>query len=186
MYNFLKRLFDLLFSMVALLLFSPVLILSIILLKLESKGPVFFFQERLGLNGKVFKIYKLRTMIDKERLVNVQVFQDNPEITKVGSFLRRYKIDELPQLFNVMLGEMSFVGPRPCLPSLQEKFDDNGHYRIKVKPGLTGWAQVNGNVFNTWERRWELDRFYVERMSFIFDFKILLATVSVIIFGEEK
>lgn len=186
MYIYLKNKIDFIFSILFLLIVTPILLISIILIKLESKGPIFFLQERLGLNGKVFKIYKLRTMIDKERLVNVQVFKDNPEVTKVGLFLRRFKIDELPQLINVMLGEMSFVGPRPCLPSLQEKFDENARFRIKVKPGLTGWAQVNGNVFNTWEKRWEMDRFYVERISFLFDIKILFLTLSVILLGEEK
>ena len=139
-----------------------------------------------GLSVKSTLELLIDTYRKKTETKTVEVFKDNPEVTKVRLFLRKFKIDELPQLINVMLGEMSFVGPRPCLPSLQEKFDENARFRIKVKPGLTGWAQVNGNVFNTWEKRWEMDRFYVERISFLFDIKILFATLSVILLGEEK
>lgn len=185
MYNFLKRIIDLTVSISLLIIISPILLFSIILIKLESKGPVFFKQERIGKNGVIFKLYKLRTMLHNNNFTG-QVYGTSPDVTKVGFYLRRFKIDELPQLINVIVGQMSLVGPRPCLPTLLDSFDDNAKYRLMVKPGLTGWAQVNGNIYNSWSERWLLDRYYVENKSLLFDFKILFMTIGVIIFGEEK
>ncbi len=181
-----KRSFDIFASLIILILLSPVVIISTFLIAIESKGPVFFKQERLGRNGKVFVLYKLRSLRVNNNRIENQVFKDHPDITAVGKFIRRFKIDELPQIINVLKGDMSIVGPRPCLPSLKDKFDENAKYRLKVRPGLTGWAQVNGNVYNSWPRRWELDRYYVENQSLLFDFKIIIATIGVVLFGEEK
>ena len=181
-----KRIFDFLVSTAILFVIFIPLVLVAFIIKLESKGPIFFLQDRLGKSGKIFKVYKFRSMKVKEDRVEKQVFKDNPDVTMFGKFIRRFKIDELPQLFNVLIGDMSLVGPRPCLPSLKEKFDENAFYRLKVRPGLTGWAQVNGNIYNSWPKRWEYDRYYVENQSFFFDFKILLLTIKVVLFGEEK
>ena len=181
-----KRIFDFLVSTAILFVIFIPLVLVAFIIKLESKGPIFFLQDRLGKSGKIFKVYKFRSMKVKEDRVEKQVFKDNPDVTMFGKFIRRFKIDELPQLINVLIGEMSLVGPRPCLPSLKEKFDENAFYRLKVRPGLTGWAQVNGNIYNSWPKRWEYDRYYVENQSFFFDFKILLLTIKVVLFGEEK
>src|SRR5690606_31017725 len=129
---------------------------------------------------------KFRTMTDKKREVNREVLKGDAEVTKVGYYLRRFKIDELPQILNVLKGEMSLVGPRPCMPSQLAEFNEDGKYRIKVTPGLTGLAQVNGNIFLTWEERWKYDRKYVENLSFLLDVQIVLKTVGIVFLGEEK
>jgi undecaprenyl phosphate N,N'-diacetylbacillosamine 1-phosphate transferase len=186
MYIYIKRFFDIILSAIIIIIIFPILVFTIIIIKLDSNGPIFFRQRRLGKNGHIFNILKLRTMTHVARRFDIQVFNENPDITRVGSFLRRFKIDELPQLLNVFKGDMSLVGPRPCLPDLIDKFNENGKFRLLVKPGLTGWAQVNGNIYNTWPKRWEFDRYYVENMSFILDLKILVMTVQVVLFGEKK
>ncbi len=167
------------------MLLIPLVFISL-MIKFESKGPIFFLQDRLGKNGNVFRIYKFRSMKTRIDRIEKQVFNNNPDLTLFGRFIRRFKIDELPQLINVLKGDMSLIGPRPCLPSLKEKFDENAYYRLKVRPGLTGWAQVNGNIYNSWPKRWELDRYYVENLSFLFDFKILILTIKVVLLGEKK
>ena len=181
-----KPILDTFLAALICILILPIVLIFVVLIRLESEGPVFYFQDRLGKNGKIFKLYKLRSMKVNDKRTEIQVFANNPDITRIGHFIRRFKIDELPQLFNVLSGDMSLIGPRPCLPSLQEKFDENGIFRIKVKPGLTGWAQVNGNIYNSWPRRWELDRYYVENISFVLDIKIIFATFNVVLFGEKK
>ena len=179
-----KRVIDIVFTIVVLFILSLPFILIAILVKLESRGPIFFRQERLGKNKKVFNIYKFRTMTDKSRVI-AQVYKDNSEITRVGYYLRRFKIDEMPQIINVLLGDMSIIGPRPCLPNVIEKYglDD---YRIKVRPGLSSIAGVNGSIFLTWQEKWWYDKYYVENLSLLLDLKIFFKTFLVIIFGEEK
>jgi undecaprenyl phosphate N,N'-diacetylbacillosamine 1-phosphate transferase len=125
-------------------------------------------------------------MVNKSRDLSIQTLNSDPEITKVGRIIRRIKIDELPQLINVFLGDMSLVGPRPCLPSLQASFNVNGKKRLEVKPGITGLAQINGNIYLTWEDRWKFDALYVKNQSFFLDFKILLKTVLIVIIGEKR
>lgn len=186
MYIKIKRLLDILMSVLCILLLSPILLICIILIKTTSNGPIFFLQERLGKEGICFYIYKFRTMIDKKRVVNQEIFSGNLEVTSIGYYLRRLKIDELPQLINILKGEMSFVGPRPCIPIQIEEFNEDGFYRIKVKPGLTGLAQVNGNIYLSWEERWKYDKIYVESQSLLLDLKIVLKTIFIIIFGEIK
>ncbi|ASD68095.1 sugar transferase [Pseudoalteromonas piscicida] len=180
-----KRIFDFVICGVVLTLLSPLLLLSVIMIKLTSKGPVFFLQERLGKNGQLFQVYKFRTMTDEVRRFDVQVYNSDSEVTLFGKFARRLKIDELPQLLNVLKGDMSIVGPRPCLPSLQKEFNEDGQARLLVRPGLTGLAQVNGNIYLSWEERWKLDRQYVENQSLLLDLKIILRTVAVVFLGEK-
>lgn len=182
--RFFKRFIDVLFTLVVLaVLIIPFLIIALII-KLESAGPVFFRQERLGKDKKIFNVYKFRTMTNKKRVVE-QTYKDNAEITKVGYYLRRFKIDEMPQILNVLNGDMSIIGPRPCLPNITEKYglDD---YRFQVQPGLSSIAGVNGSIFLTWEEKWWYDKYYVEHLSFGLDLKIFFKTFLVIILGEEK
>lgn len=187
MYLKFKRLFDFFISFAILLLLFPLFIIVAVLIKLDSKGPIFYLQSRVGENGRVLRIYKLRTMTNKERDPNVkQTYLQDPDITRIGGLLRRFKIDELPQIWNVFIGDMSLVGPRPALPSLYEKFGEIAKKRCEVRPGMTGWAQVNGNIYLPWEERLCLDREYVDRMSFMLDLRILVKTVAIVLFGEEK
>ena len=187
MYLKFKRLFDFFISFAILLLLFPLFIIVAVLIKLDSKGPIFYLQSRVGENGRVFRIYKLRTMTNKERDPKVkQTYLQDPDITRIGGLLRRFKIDELPQIWNVFIGDMSLVGPRPALPSLYEKFGEIAKKRCEVRPGMTGWAQVNGNIYLPWEERLCLDREYVDRMSFMLDLRILVKTVAIVLFGEEK
>lgn len=182
----LKRFMDLTASLVICSIVFPFFVLLFILVKLDSRGGFFFLQERLGRNGKVFHVFKIRTMIDRPRSSHQEVYNGNSEVTSIGSILRRLKIDELPQLLNILNGDMSFVGPRPCLPSLRDSFNDDGWKRLDVRPGLTGLAQINGNIHLTWPERWKYDSNYVENVSFLLDVKIILKTVLIVIMGEEK
>ena len=181
-----KRVFDFLGALILLVLLSPLLIVAIILVKISSPGPAFFLQTRLGKDGTTFVIYKFRTMTDKKRSVDHEILKGDNEVTKIGYILRRTKIDELPQLYNVLIGDMSFVGPRPSMPKLAESFDENGKQRLKVRPGITGYSQVNGNIYLSWPQRWKYDRKYVENLSLPLDVKIILKTVLIVIFGEGK
>ena len=186
-YLIFKRLIDVLVSLVILLFLFPFLILVVFLIKIDSKGPIFYLQSRVGKNGHFFKVYKFRTMTNKQRDPNAkQTFLDDPDITRIGSLLRRFKIDELPQIWNVFVGDMSLVGPRPVLPSLYEKYGNLANKRCCVRPGMTGWAQVNGNIYLPWEKRLLLDSEYVDRISFMFDLRILVKTVAIVLLGEDK
>ena len=180
-----KPFFDITCALVLLIMALPVMLIVAILIRLDSSGPVIFMQERLGLNYRVFRLYKFRTMTHTQNRVKKQTFADDPEITRIGKFLRRSKLDELPQLFNIVNGDMSFVGPRPSLPDLQNRFDENGRERVKVKPGLSSLAAVSGGIFLTWPERWVYDRFYVENQSLWMDLRIIGKTVFVVLFGEK-
>lgn len=126
-------------------------------------------------------------MTDKEREVtNKEIFKGDSEVTRIGSILRRFKIDELPQLLNILKCEMSFIGPRPGLPEKLKEFNEDGKYRLEVKPGLTGLAQINGNIYLTWEERWKYDREYVEKISFVLDLNIFIKTFLIVFLGESK
>lgn len=184
-YRFLiKRLIDFIFAFLTLIILLAPFFLISILLVIDSKGPIFFKQKRLGLHKKEFEIYKFRTMTHKKREVG-QTLKTDPEITRIGYYLRRFKVDEMPQIINVLLGDMSIIGPRPCLPNVIEKYglDD---YRFKVRPGLSSIAGVNGSIFLTWQEKWWYDKYYVENLSLLLDLKIFFKTFLVIIFGEEK
>lgn len=187
MYSFyIKRTMDFFVSFILLCLIFPIFFLISVIIKIDSKGPVFFHQIRLGKNGCRFKIYKFRTLIDRPRIVDSEIYKGNSEVTRFGSYLRRFKIDELPQLINIFIGDMSFVGPRPSMPELMNDFNEDAYFRIKVKPGLTGLSQINGNIYLSWDQRWKYDRFYVCNLSLFLDLSILFKTILIVLFGEEK
>lgn len=181
---FFKPLIDYTVAILLSIILIPIWIIIPILIKLTSPGPVFFYQERLGKNGTVFRIIKFRTMTHKVRIPS-QTTNTDPDVTLIGKFLRRTKIDELPQLIHILNGTMSLVGPRPSLPNLVDSFDENGKYRILVKPGTTNYAAVNGSIFLTWPERWVYDRHYVENVSFLLDLEIVFKTIVVMVMGEK-
>ncbi len=178
-----KRLFDIVSSLVAIVILSPFLLIVALIIKCTSKGPVIFKQERVGLHNKPFAMYKFRTMYvqDTEEEVKAWTTKNDPRVTKVGKFFRRTSIDELPQLFNILKGDMSVVGPRPERPQFVEKFKEEiPRYMVKhqVRPGLTGWAQINGYRGDTSiKRRIEHDIYYIENWTIWFDIKIIFLTV---------
>ncbi len=179
-YRPLKRALDLVVAGSVLLLLSPLFLLIGILIRLDSPGPVFFRQERLGKGGTIFRIFKFRTMyVSPQPARGFQSARD-PRITRVGHWLRKLSLDELPQAINVLRGEMSIIGPRPALPHHLERYDDFQRRRLEVRPGITGWAQVNGRNSLTWEEKFQFDWEYVENLSLSMDVKILLRTVRVI------
>lgn len=183
----LKRVFDFAVGLAVLVLASPVLSLAVLLIKLTSPGPIFFRQVRTGRDGCPFRPFKLRTMRggrtpDPNELVPL----DHPEITAVGRVLRRLKIDELPQVFNVINGDMSLVGPRPTLPQQTAAYDDFQRQRLFVRPGMTGLAQVNGSVGISWEERIKYDVYYVKHHGLLIDLGIMLKTILVVLLGEER
>ena len=188
----LKRLIDLIISFLILIVSSPIIIIASIAIKLDSKGPVFFKQERLGQNGKPFNVLKFRSMIqDAEKYTGpVWSQKDDPRVTRMGSVIRKLRIDEIPQMMNVLKGEMSLVGPRPERAYFVEKLSKEIPYykrRLKVRPGVTGWAQVKHKYDETIEDvkiKLRYDLFYIENMSIRMDFKILLRTVYVVLFGK--
>lgn len=182
----LKRGLDLCFATVALLVSSPLLLLAALSIYLEDRGPILFMQERVGQGGRSFRVYKFRSMRVNDTPVEEmgQVGKDHPMVTRTGRIIRRLKIDELPQLFNVLTGEMSLVGPRPTIREQVERYDAYERRRLLVVPGVTGWAQVNGNTRFEWSERILLDVWYVENWSLWLDIKILVRTVHVILQGE--
>jgi lipopolysaccharide/colanic/teichoic acid biosynthesis glycosyltransferase len=180
-----KRFFDLLVGVFLLVLCSPILLVAALAIKLSNPGPVFFKHTRVGRRGVEFSPHKFRTMAHGRRHDAVELVPlDHPDITRVGLFLRRTKIDELPQILNVVKGEMSLVGPRPDLPEHVAEYTAFKLQRLAVRPGLTGLAQVNGNANISWDERIRYDVFYVARCSFLMDLGILLKTLGVIIHGE--
>jgi exopolysaccharide biosynthesis polyprenyl glycosylphosphotransferase len=187
-FGLIRRLFDILVGSLGLLCSVPFIVVFGLLTKIEDGGPVFYKQERVGLYGKHFTLYKLRSMrVNAEKNGPQWAEKDDPRVTRVGSFIRKTRIDELPQFYNVLRGDMTLVGPRPERPEFVIKFDQEipGFIsRLRVKPGLTGWAQINGGYDITPEEKLELDLFYIENRGPFFDFKILLKTVSVIFTGN--
>ncbi len=183
-----KYLLDVMFSLVGLIVLMPVILIFSILIILESPGSPFYLQERLGLNGKRFKVIKLRSMRnDAEKNGAKWAEKNDPRVTKIGLFIRKTRIDELPQLFNILKGDMSLVGPRPERPIFTEKFERDipgFKKRLEVKPGLTGWAQVNGGYEITPKEKLNLDVYYINHASIILDFKIIIKTVRVVITGD--
>lgn len=177
---------DIIASLILLFLFFFPLCLVALIIKISSPGPVFYKQDRLGRYTKKFTLLKFRSMtVDPNRNI-AQTHIDDPGVTTFGKFIRRYKIDELPQLINVLKGEMSFVGPRPCLLITEHQMPDWARQRFSCRPGLTGLAQVNGNINLSWEQRWHFDIQYASNISLISDLKIILKTFFVIVQGEEK
>lgn len=188
----LKRLMDIVISLLLLLISLPITILTSIAIKIDSEGPIFFKQERLGQNGKPFKVLKFRSMINDAEKYTGPVWsqKDDPRVTRMGRFVRKVRIDEIPQMLNVLKGEMSLVGPRPERAFFVEKLSKEIPYykrRLKVRPGVTGWAQIKHKYDETIEDvkiKLKYDLFYIENMSLRMDFKILLRTVFVVLFGK--
>mgnify|MGYP001025135586 CR=1 FL=1 len=183
----LKRSIDILISLIGLILLGVPFAVAALVIKLDSKGPVFFRQERVGKDGKLFKVWKFRTMIGEaiKHGLGFNVAQDDPRITRVGRALRHWGIDELPQLINVLTGKMSLVGPRPTLQYQVEHYNDFQRRRLKMKPGITSLAVVSGRNALTWEERIKLDVWYVESRSLGLDLKILLKTLWVILVTHQ-
>jgi lipopolysaccharide/colanic/teichoic acid biosynthesis glycosyltransferase len=181
-----KRLLDLSLAVPALLLAAPLFAVVALLIKLNSRGPVFFVQERLGRGGRILRTLKFRSMTDRLRTSHQEIFGKTEEVTAVGYWLRRFKIDELPQLWNIVRGDMSLVGPRPALPSQLSEYTELAHRRLLVRPGLTGLAQVHGNIHLSWPERWVYDAQYVDRVTFAQDLWIIARTVGVVLLGEER
>jgi len=181
-----KRLFDLSVSLSAIVVLLPAFIAIVIAIKLSSKGPAIFKQERAGKNGKPFIFYKFRTMrADVDPFGSSPKTGDDPRLTRVGKLLREYSLDELPQLFNILKGDMSFIGPRPLYVSQMAEWDERQKKRLLVKPGLTGLAQISGRGQLTREEKLELDVKYVETTGFLTDIKIILATIAQV-FGRKN
>lgn len=184
---FLKRAFDIAASGMAVLLLCPFWALIALLMKCTMPGPVFFGQERIGRNFVPFRILKFRTMkVDHDAEHNFRIEKDIERITPLGRFLRRTKLDETPQLLNVLRGDMSVVGPRPTVRQRIQEYSDGQPVRLSMRPGLTGISQVNGNVLLSWPRRIEYDCLYVRSFSLWLDAKIVFKTLAVILLGEER
>ncbi len=170
-----KRLFDLVLSICLIVLFLPLYILVVLLIATRMGTPILFTQSRPGFKGNIFKIYKFRTM-SNEKDKNGEFLEDEKRLLGVGKFIRGTSLDELPQIFNVLKGEMSFVGPRPLLVEYLKLYNDEQSKRHDIKPGITGWAQVNGRNAISWEKKFEYDVWYVKNQSFMLDIKILWMT----------
>jgi len=181
-----RRSIDVAGASVALLLSAPVLALAAIAIRIESRGPVIYRQRRIGLHGRPFDALKLRTMVQgAEHLgAGLAVNANDARITRVGALLRRMSVDELPNLVNVLRGDMSLIGPRPTLPVQVEQYSERQRGRLAVRPGITGWAQVNGRAALPWSERIELDLYYIEHRSLALDLRILWRTAAMVLGGS--
>lgn len=182
-----KRIFDVLGSALGILILSPILIIVSILIKVVMPGPILFKQERIGKDGAVFNILKFRSMkVDKLAEKTHDFSKDEVRLTSFGKLLRRTKIDEFPQLINVLTGDMSLVGPRPTVKEQVDRYTDYQRQRLNMRPGMTGLAQVNGNIALSWDERIQYDLEYINEFSIFLDMKILVKTIFVVVFGEQK
>ena len=181
-----RRALDIAVSATALILAAPVLAAAMVAIKLESRGPAIYRQRRVGLGGEPFDVFKLRTMVDGAEHVGagLAIEAGDSRVTQVGALLRRTSLDELPNLANVLRGEMSLIGPRPTLPVQVAQYDERQRGRLAVKPGITGWAQVNGRASLPWSERIELDLFYIEHRSLALDLRILWRTPGLVLGGS--
>ena len=177
MYKYIKRGMDFAVAFVALLSLSPLMLIVSILIKLNRDGPVLFRQERPGLGGKVFTVYKFRTMAVRTHDENGRELSDFERMSKIGNFLRKTSVDELPQFINILKGDMSFIGPRPLLTEYLELYTPEQMRRHEVRPGISGWAQVNGRNTITWEEKFRHDVEYVDNLSFKMDLNIFIKTI---------
>lgn len=178
-----KRIMDLICSTFLLIVTSPLLVLTIFLVRIKLGSPIIFMQERPGLHGKPFFLYKFRTMTDQRDTMG-NLLPDSVRLTSVGQFLRKYSLDELPQLINVLKGDISLVGPRPLLMEYLPLYSEEQIKRHHVRPGITGWAQINGRNAISWEEKFQLDVWYVQNHSLLLDLKILWLTVVKVIRSE--
>jgi len=181
--NLIKPFFDFLTAIVILIVLCPILLIVTILLYRANHGKPFFYQSRPGLHGSIFKIVKFKTMTD-ETDPSGKLLPDADRLTRIGNFVRKTSIDEIPQLWNVLKGDMSIVGPRPLLPHYLELYNEQQFKRHQVKPGITGWAQVNGRNAISWLKKFEYDVWYVENQSFILDIEVLVKTIKKVIISE--
>ena len=181
--NFIKPIFDFTAALVVFLVLSPVFIVVVILLAIANSGKPFFVQRRPGKHGKIFKVIKFKTMNDRKDK-NGQLLPDSERLTGIGKFIRKTSLDEIPQLLNVIRGDMSIIGPRPLLEEYLPLYDATQSHRHDVRPGITGWAQVNGRNTISWAQKFEYDVWYVNNLSFALDFKILLLTVRNVLRSE--
>lgn len=189
--RYIKRLLDLVISSLALVVLSPIILLTSLLILLESGRPVFFKQERIGYQGKVFSIYKFRSMVQNAEHTGSGVYsgKNDARVTRVGKFLRASSIDELPQLVNILKGDMSLIGPRPPLtyhPWTYDKYTKEQLHMFDARPGITGWAQVNGRKGVEWHERIRLNNWYVDHLSFSLDLKILFMTVFKVLSNSDN
>ncbi|WP_312172726.1 sugar transferase [Chryseobacterium sp.] len=175
--NLLKRVIDFLIAFSGLILLSPVFLIVLVVLYFQNDGKPFFFQRRPGLNEKMFNIIKFKTMTDKKDSKG-NYLPDADRLTPMGSFIRQTSLDEIPQLINVLKGDMAIIGPRPLLPQYLPLYNESQKRRHEVRPGITGWAQVNGRNAISWTKKFELDVWYIDHVSFLLDCKIVLLTVK--------
>jgi lipopolysaccharide/colanic/teichoic acid biosynthesis glycosyltransferase len=182
--NFLKRLIDIILALIGILVFSPIFVLVFIYLCFYNNGSPFFFQKRPGKNEKIFSIIKFKTMNDKKD-VDGNLLPDEKRLSNAGKIIRKMSLDELPQLINVIKGDMSLIGPRPLLIPYLELYNTTQKQRHNVKPGITGWAQVNGRNAISWEEKFRLDIWYVNNISFFLDIKIIIKTVLKVLKSED-
>jgi lipopolysaccharide/colanic/teichoic acid biosynthesis glycosyltransferase len=180
------RLIDLALASALLVLSSPALIAAIVAIRLESRGPALYRQRRVGVGGRPFELWKLRTMVPgaEEMGAGIYIVEGDPRITRVGRLLRRLSLDELPNLINVLKGDMALVGPRPTIQEQVDRYTGRQRRRLAVKPGITGWAQVNGRTSLPWPERIELDIWYVEHRSLWLDLRILAKTARMLVTGH--
>lgn len=178
MYKYIKRSLDLITALFLVIILSPVMLIAAILIAVNRDGPILFKQERPGKDGKIFTVYKFRTMSTMLRDKNGNELSDFDRMTKIGKILRKTSIDELPQLFNIIKGEMSFIGPRPLLKEYLELYSPEQMRRHDVLPGISGWAQVNGRNTLTWDEKFAYDVYYVNHYSFKMDLKIFIKTIE--------
>ena len=181
--TYIKRFLDIIIALIGLVLILPLFILVIVGLFFANQGQPFFFQIRPGKNGRLFKIIKFKTMNDKKD-ENGNLLSDEYRLTKIGAFVRKTSLDEIPQLLNVLKGNMSLIGPRPLLPEYLPLYNESQRRRHEVKPGITGWAQVNGRNAISWTQKFEYDVWYVENVSFLLDFKILFLTIKKVFISD--
>jgi lipopolysaccharide/colanic/teichoic acid biosynthesis glycosyltransferase len=181
-----SRVLDIVLAAIGVVLAAPLLLIAAIAIKLDSRGPVIYRQRRVGKNGQQFEVYKLRTMrLGADPVgVGTPVLEHDPRVTRVGRLLRRLSLDEIPNLVNVLRGELAIVGPRPTLAAQVELYTERQRRRLEVKPGITGWAQVNGRAGIPWEDRIELDVWYVENRSLGLDLRILARTARLLLTGH--
>lgn len=184
MYKYLKSFFDFVFGVLFFVLASPIFIVVTLLLFISNRGKPFFYQQRPGKDGRVFKIVKFKSMNDK-RNAQGELLPDEERITTVGHIVRKTSLDEIPQLLNVIKGDMSFVGPRPLLVRYMPLYNDEQKRRHNVKPGITGWAQINGRNAISWEEKFKHDVYYVDHMSLPLDLKILFRTVAKVVKRDD-
>lgn len=196
-YNLVKRIFDIVMALLALIILSPVFMVIAILIKLDDRGPVFYKHKRVGKNGKIIYVYKFRSMVvnadeifshfTEEQIKEFEKYyklENDPRITKIGDFLRKTSLDELPQLVNILKGDMSFVGPRPVVSKELNKFGDNQDLLLSIKPGLTGWWACSGRSDISYEQRVDLEIYYVNNYCAKLDFLCLVKTIGAVIEGK--